>query len=479
MTQGTSSNHTKPIVAVAGATGFIGTALASPLAARFHLVGLTRSERTTLAGYDEVRTVDLFSQSDTMDALRGVDFAVYLVHSMMPSARLVQADFDDLDLLCADNFAQAAAQQGVKHIVYVGGLQPSGTTTSTHLKSRQEVEDVLGSHGVPVTTLRAGMIVGGNGSSFQILTRLVARLPVMVCPSWTKTSTHPVALRDVVWAISETIDRPGQDDQVFDLGASDSCSYRELMAKTAELMGKERHFFGVPLVKPGFSALWISLVTGAPGALVKPLIASLRYEMLARTDPRFRLKGEPRTSIEDTLRAALSEPPVRDEPRAFRGATRRPKPVVLSVQRMQLPAGVDADWAASEYIRWLPNALGSLLPLRAVESDGDVSFKVFRHGPTLLKIARQPERVNATFDVVGGALATAPAQGQLEFRTVLDGRTLIVAVHRFVPRLPWWIYRSTQALVHAWVMARFAKHLGRLSQSSPSGSLRLRHVQGI
>ena len=196
------STHQRPRVAVAGATGFIGSALAKVLSQRFELVGLTRSPRTSLQGYDEVRRVDLFSRTDTLAGLENVDFAIYLVHSMMPSARLVQAKFADLDLLCADNFAKCAAEQGVKHIVYVGGLQPCGPTTSAHLESRLEVETALNTYGVPVTTLRAGMIVGGNGSSFQILKRLVERLPIMVCPSWTNTSTQPVALKDVVWAIN-------------------------------------------------------------------------------------------------------------------------------------------------------------------------------------------------------------------------------------------------------------------------------------
>ena len=323
-----------PRVAVAGATGFIGSALAPVLSDRFELVGLTRSDRGALRNYSQVRRVDLFSRLDTLAGLEGVDYAIYLVHSMMPSARLVQANFEDLDLLCADNFAKCAAEQGVKHIVYVGGLQPSGPTTSAHLESRLEVERALGTYGVPVTTLRAGMIVGGNGSSFQILTRLVDRLPLMVCPSWTNTATQSVALKDVVWAIDQTIDSPGSGSRVFDLGASEPCTYRELMATTAEEMGKVRRFIGVPLVTPALSRLWISTVTGAPKALVAPLISSLRYEMVARTDTEFRLPNEPRTSIRETLRLALDAIPEAEEPRAFRPPLKKPKPVVLSVQRM-------------------------------------------------------------------------------------------------------------------------------------------------
>ena len=235
------------------------------------------------------------------------------------------------------------------------------------------------------------------------------------------------------------------------------------MATTAEEMNKKRRFIGVPLVTPALSRLWISAVTGAPKALVAPLISSLRYEMIAREDPKYRLPREPQTSVRDTLRQALQEVPEADGPRAFRSAAKKQKPTVLSVQRMQLPPGKDADWAADEYIRWLPSATGWLLPLRISERNGVLSFRLFVRGPSLLRIARKPNASRPVFRVLDGLLARESPRGRLEFRTVLDGNTLIVAVHQFVPRLPWWIYRATQALGHAWVMARFRRHLRRLS----------------
>ena len=399
----------------------------------------------------------------TEAGLKGVDYAIYLVHSMMPAARLVQANFRDLDVLCADNFAQGAAAQGVKHIVYVGGLQPGGDTNSMHLQSRLEVENVLGSYGVSVTTLRAGMIVGGSGSSFQILTRLIDRLPVMVCPSWTDTATHPVALQDVVWAIDKTVDSPDEESRVFDLGAPNQCSYRQLMATTSEVMGKQRTFIPVPLVTPGLSRLWISMVTGAPKALVAPLISSLRYEMVARDDPKFRLPGEPKTPIRKTLEQVLEAQQAKaEEPRAFRRPSKQTSaPVVLSVLRMRLPAGRDAEWAAEQYFRWLPKAMGWFFPLTVKQQDDVLEFKVFSWGPALLRIERRLSANRPVFRVLDGLLARESRRGRLEFRTVLDGRTLIVAVHEFVPRLPWWIYRMTQAMGHAWIMGRFEKHLAR------------------
>ena len=462
-----SASGEKPTVAVAGATGFLGTELAVSLSEHYRLVGLTRGSRTSLDNYDEVRQVDLMSRKAANKALVGVDHALYLVHSMMPSARLVQANFRDLDAICADNFARAAAQQGVQKIIYVGGLQPVGSQRSEHLESRLEVEEILGAYGVQVVVLRAGLVVGGKGSSFQILTRLVRRLPVMVCPSWTRTKTQPVALPDVVWALEEGLKLADGENRVFDLGGAEPLSYRELMSETAELMGKKRLMIPVPLVSPGLSRLWVTLVTGAPRGLVGPLVESLRHEMLARESEDVRLPNEPGTSIRDMLEAALQEEreSSMESPRAFQPPPKKKQAArVLSVQRMTLPEGADAEWAAQQYGEWLPRLMGGLMPIHVVNEEPLVRFHLFKGGPVLLRLERLPE-VGASdrqvYRVRGGLLAKSDTWGRLEFRQVLDEQTLIVAVHDFEPRLPWWIYRSTQAVFHAWIMRRFTRYLLR------------------
>jgi uncharacterized protein YbjT (DUF2867 family) len=462
------SGDSLPCVAVAGATGFLGSALGQALQDQVNLIGLTRSDRAAIDHYAEVRRVDLFSKTDTVRALKGVDYAVYLVHSMMPSARLVQSSFEDLDLLCAENFAQAAAENGVRHIVYVGGLQPSSGVLSRHLESRVEVERVLGGHGVSVTTLRAGLIVGGNGSSFQILRRLIERLPVMVCPSWTNTKTNPVALSDVIWAIGSVLQNPGSGSRVFDVGAPEPLSYRELMATTARLMGVSRWFLPVPLVTPALSGLWVSLVTGAPKALVGPLILSLRHEMLARMNPEYRLPGEPSTPIEDTLREALQDGAhSQAPPRAFgRMSSASATPKVLSVQRMKIPRGRDAAWAATLYMRWLPDSMYGLMPITVSQHDNQTLFRLWSWGPVLLHLERTTSVGRQVFRIIGGVLARPSEKGRFEFRTVLDGQTLIVAIHEYAPRLPWWIYCCSQALLHQWVMHRFGQFIGEQEPTS-------------
>ena len=463
MTSSTAKKR-KPTVVVAGSTGFIGTALATKLEKKFHLVGLTRSARASIPNYAEVRQIDLFSSGDAEKGLQGADYAIYLVHSMMPAASLVQASFRDLDLLCADNFAKAAAKQGVQHIIYVGGIQPEESDKSEHLESRVEVERVLESYGVPVTTLRAGLIVGGNGSSFQILRRLILRLPLMLCPSWTNTRTNPVALPDVIWAISHVLNQPGTTSHAYDLGGPVPLTYKELMATTARVMGKKRRFIQVPLVTPNLSRLWVSLVTGAPKALVAPLISSLRHEMIARDDPKYRLPNEPQTPIEETLSVALKDSQTKkSEPRAFQSARSTPsRPKVLSVQRMVLPQGASATWAAEAYMRWLPHAFNGLVPISVHQENSTIEFRLFKSGPILLCLERRsiegPDE-RRVFRIGEGILALHSPRGRMEFRQVLDGRTLIVAIHEFIPRLPWWIYRVSQAVFHSWIMRDFARYL--------------------
>jgi uncharacterized protein YbjT (DUF2867 family) len=163
----------RPRVAIAGASGFVGSHLVPALREQFDVIALARQPRDTVDGV-AWRACDLFSTSSTRAALEGVDVAIYLVHSMMPSSRLFQGSFHDTDLLLADNFVRACLHHGVKQIIYLGGLVPEEGFVSQHLQSRHEVEEVLQLSGIPVTALRAGMVVGAGGSSFEILSSLVS-----------------------------------------------------------------------------------------------------------------------------------------------------------------------------------------------------------------------------------------------------------------------------------------------------------------
>lgn len=454
-------------VLVAGASGFVGRALGPALAARHRVVGLSRQDRAGSDGYDRFLRCDLLSLEDTERALVGVRVAVYLVHSMMPSARLTQASFADIDLLCADNFARAAAKAGVERIVYLGGLIPGGGgddagALSEHLRSRLEVERVLASTGVPVTVLRAGLVLGAAGSSFQIVSRLVRRLPIMVCPRWTHTRTQPVALADVVALLTFAVDDGASAGQIFDIAAPEVVSYLEIMRRVAALSGVRRRFFGVPLFSPGLSRLWLSLVTGAPRALAGPLVESLRHEMTARDDRLARAAGLTPTSFEAALGAAIAEDG-RLTADPFATAPKSPDPVrstVLSIQRITAPAGLDAASLAARYARWCAGTLGWIL--RVVhDADGSLRFRLRGTTLDLLVLAPMAERSapdRFVYGIVGGALAIRAQSGTFEFRTTGEGTALTI-VRDFEPRLPWWIYRVTQAIAHALVMWAFGRSL--------------------
>jgi uncharacterized protein YbjT (DUF2867 family) len=448
---------------IAGATGFVGQAVARRLAGRaqpLDLVGLTRGRRDATGAWDRLVSCDLFSLKDVDAALSGARFALYLVHSMLPSARLVQGRFADLDLICADNFGRAAAKAGVEQILYLGGLIPETDHLSDHLTSRLEVEAALGAHGVPVTTLRAGMVVGPGGSSFEILTRLVRRLPAMVLPKWSERRCQTIDLETVAALIDHAIGRTESYGQTYDIGGPDALRYREMIQVVGEALGTPRKAVGVPVLTPKLSRLWVSLITGAPRALVAPLIESLQHDMVCRDRRLQEAAGLPGLSFREAVDAALAKPTETEKPAAYRRAPRAPMTGVRSVQRIPLPAGRDAEWAAHEYMRWLPRGVR---PMRVeVDAERTCTFFLGRSKRPLLVLTFAHARSASDrqlFYVTGGRLAQQTERGRLEFRVTPDGEHLLTAIHEFLPRLPWWLYRFTQALVHRWVMRRFGDHL--------------------
>jgi len=447
-------------VVIAGAAGFVGLPLVERLARTHRVIALSRSQRESSEDV-EWRECDLLSQRQAMEAVRGAELAVYLVHSMLPSDRLVQGSFEDFDLQAADNFARACAAHGVRQIVYLGGLLPADVAQqdlSRHLRSRAEVERALADHGTPVTVLRAGLILGPGGSSVQIVLRLVRRLPLMVCPSWTKTPSQPIALSDVLELLCWVLDRDDTFSETFDIGGPDVVTYRKLMSLAAGEMGRSPVTLGVPLLTPTLSRLWISLVTGAPRALAAPLVESLSHSMVARDRRLQERAGVPGLPIDEALRASLEEGPT-GPPRAFRASAREDLPLVRSVQRMSGTAASPA-LAAAEYPQWLERAMPFL------ESEGDTTsrWSIRSAGVNLLAFELDESGTSATrvaFAITGGKLAARPARGRFELRSVLGGDALLCSVHGFHPRLWWPVYVATQAQAHLLVMRAFARYLRR------------------
>ena len=455
-----------PTIVVAGAAGFIGRPLAQALAARGRVIALSRAARPPADGI-EWRRADLLSHRDAHAALAGADYALYLVHSMSPSDRLVQGGFEDLDLQAADNFARAAAAHGVRQIVYLGGLLPSDTppaALSRHLRSRAEVERALADYGTPLTVLRAGIVLGRGGSSTEILRRMVRRLPLMICPRWTATPTQPIALADAVALAAWVLGRAESFGQIYDIGGPDVLSYRQLMCATAATLGRSALTIPVPLLTPRLSRLWVTLVTGAPRALVEPLIESLAHAMLTHDRRLQAAAGIPGAGVPAALAAALGAAAGGERPRAFQTApTAAARPLVRSVQR--LPAAPrDMRVLADTYRRWLGARFAPLLHTPGDVTGGWSARLGAAHGPELLRFVPDaahcgPDRV--VFSLAGGALVDPRDTGRFEFRRVLGGEAALCSVHGFAPRLPWPLYVVTQAPLHLLVMRAFARHLRR------------------
>lgn len=455
-------------VLVAGATGFVGMALTGALLEQGErVVALSRHPRTSDVPNLEWRSCDLYSLKDIAEAVRGCTHAYYLVHSMLPASGLSQGTFYDTDLILADNFARACRDAKVEHVVYLGGLIPEGESLSWHLRSRLEVEEVLAHAAPKVTLLRAGMVVGRGGSSFSILTRLVERLPVMLLPKWTQTRAQPVDIDDLTAVLCDAITNPAVAPGTYDVGGPDVLSYEEMMRRTARALGRDPAMLPVGSFGIKLSRLWVMLVTGAPRALVYPLVLSLRHPMLVRLSARYPRAELLRTSFDDSLRHSLRAGEARV--RAFERTRPSALHDVRSVQRFPLPEGRSAEWVTGEYVRWLPEFFSFLIRV-TLQGDECMFYFLSRRIP-LLVLRRDPSRSSADRQllyIVGGHLAAPDhGRGRLEFREVLRKKYVLAAIHDFRPALPWIIYKYTQAIVHLIVMHAFGRHLRSLTRRNP------------
>ena len=463
----------RPTVVVAGATGFIGRALLPLLVEDHTVIALGRGGAPAGAdGRVQWRRCDLFNLREAEAALQGASIAVYLVHSMQPQARLTQARFDDLDLLCADNFARAAARQGIRHIVYLGGLLPADRRhLSRHLASRLEVEETLASHGVPVTTLRAGLVIGAGGSSFEMMERLVRRLPVMVAPRWSRTVSQPIALTDVTALLTFAIAHPDLAGRAYDIGGPDVVTYADMLRATGRMLGKRVWVLTLPVRTANLSLLWVSAITGASQALVRPLVESLGHDMVVTDGGALQgIAGQRPLSLTAALTAAQSGPTggSAQAPRPQRSPA--PARTVCSVQRLPVGSRIEASAVAEAYLRWLPRFLGPLFFVRVEGGDCRFFFRLFTKPILALTLDGEGSSVDRQmFRVTGGLLADLDAgpQARLEFRLGLGGSVVLAAIHDFVPRLPWMIYRLTQGPFHVAVMHAFGRHLAAITSRLP------------
>ncbi len=289
-------------VLVTGATGFIGRRLVPALIDAGHEVRAMTRRPESYDGPGTAVGADVMDADSLRPALEGVDVAIYLVHS------LDDPDFERKDADAARNFSAAAAAAGVEQIVYMGGLGDEDHDLSPHLRSRREVEGLLGTDGVPVTVLRAAIVVGHGGISWELTRQLVKNLPAMVVPKWVGTRTQPISIDDVVRYLAGVVGKEEALDRVFEIGGPETLTYREMLQGVALAMnGRKLPIVVLPLLTPGLSSRWLALVTDVDVTTGRNLIDSMSTEVVVRdTSIREVVPGEPQT-YEESVRRALEE----------------------------------------------------------------------------------------------------------------------------------------------------------------------------
>lgn len=285
-------------VAVLGASGVIGQALVRELAGTHEVTAVAR--RAGDVSGVEWTAADLTSEPDARRALADADVAVHLVHS------LGSADFEARDRVIAENVARAAERSGLSQIVYLGGLGDDSPDLSRHLRSRRETARALSSGTVPVTTLRAGMVVGPGSAAFETIVALVDRLPAMICPRWVSVPTQPIALRDAVAYLGGVIGLEAARGETYDIGGPEVMTYRDMIDRIAGIRGKHPRIVEVPVLTPRLSSWWLHLVTPVKASVARPLIDGLRSPTVVRDDRIRSLLPLELTSFDDAVRDALS-----------------------------------------------------------------------------------------------------------------------------------------------------------------------------
>ncbi len=288
-------------VLVAGASGFVGRQLCPALTAAGHEVRAMTRHPDGYRGDGEAVYGDVHDAATLTKALDGCRAAYYLVHS------LGSKDFEKLDADAARAFGKAATQAGVQQVIYLGGLGSESDKLSSHLRSRREVESLLGMAGTPVTVLRAGIIVGRGGISWEMTRQLVDHLPAMVTPRWVRTRTQPIAVADVVRYLVGVLDEPRAKGQVFEIGGPEVLQYVTMLRRVAAIKNRRLWIVPVPLLSPGLSSHWLALVTDVDTQTGRSLIDSMANEVVVSDDSiRSVLPFDP-MGYDDAVRLALDD----------------------------------------------------------------------------------------------------------------------------------------------------------------------------
>jgi uncharacterized protein YbjT (DUF2867 family) len=288
-------------VLVAGASGFVGRRLCSALEHAGHDVAAMTRNPDRYRGAGAAVRGDVQDPHTLEPAMSGCQAAYYLVHSLQ------NADFEHKDAAGARAFGEAAVRAGLSRIVYLGGLGDDADNLSAHLRSRRQVEKLLGIAGVPVTVIRAGIIVGHGGVSWELTRQLVEHLPVMITPRWVATRAQPIAIDDVVRYLIGVLEAPEASGRVYEVGGPEVLRYSSMLQRVADIEDRSLILLPVPLLSPAVSALWLTLVTDIDRGTGRNLVDSMTNEVIVRDESIRDLVPIQPMSYDDAVRAALRE----------------------------------------------------------------------------------------------------------------------------------------------------------------------------
>ena len=290
-------------VLVLGSSGYIGSHLiGSLLAAKHSVTAASRNiEVIQDRNWSNVQIVycDLFDVESIHAALRDIDVAFYLVHSMAAGDQ-----FDSLDRTAAENFKIAADASSLKQIIYLGGLQPLGTA-SKHLSSRKETGDILRQSTIPVTELRAGIVVGAGSAGFEMIRDLVYHLRFMITPKWVRSMTQPIALDDLLQYLVRIVGLKEVYNNIYDVAGTSTIKYQDMLKQFANSVDRMLLILPVPFISPKLSSYWLDLVTAVPKQIAKPLINGLRNDLIGDTKPIEKIITIPLMSYTEAIKSAL------------------------------------------------------------------------------------------------------------------------------------------------------------------------------
>jgi uncharacterized protein YbjT (DUF2867 family) len=255
----------------------------------------------------EVVKADASNYLELVEALKEVDVAFYLIHSMEGSTKKWQ-EFSKRDRIAAENFAKAASQTNTKRIIYLSGLiDMKHKDLSEHMQSRKEVGDILRTSKAEVTIFRAAVILGQGGGSFQMLQYLVERLPVMVCPKWVLTKSQPISVDDVVTYLIKSIELEDTSNNDFDIGGPEILTYLDMMKRYSAILNKSLKIVIIPFLTPRLSSYWVDLITPVKASLARPLIDSLKHEAVVHDNEIQKLIPIKLMNFEESIKTAMKE----------------------------------------------------------------------------------------------------------------------------------------------------------------------------